>query len=318
MPIPPDWSQRLKRFVDEWKQNPRAEQYIGDAPFPNFVLTEVANCWQDFLDWSSELQGSWFYRGQRESSWSLLTSLDRGVRRNICKDSADGIRTTGYYHLDREAEQRELLFRFQQQAHLYISQVPTDGDFASWFALMQHHGAPTRFLDWTKSPYVAAYFALEDEAQQEEKRSAVWAIDLDWLETRGRQLLQSKEIATPENPQNRAAWVNSLLAQCEEAAIVRVEPTRNNERMAAQQGVFLCKLLHQATFSQTLMRMIVHPEVPGQPVLRKLELQAGSRKEFLKNLRAMNIHRASLFPGLDGFAQSLRLDLEIKDGNEGM
>jgi len=64
--------------------------------------------------------------------------------------------------------------------------------------------------------------------------------------------------------------------------------------------------------------MIVHPEVPGQPVLRKLELQAGSRKEFLRNLRAMNIHRASLFPGLDGFAQSLRLDLEIKDANEGM
>jgi len=64
---------------------PRAEQYIGDAPFPNFVLTEVANCWQDFLDWSSELQGSWCYRGQRESCWSLLTSLDRAVRRNISK-----------------------------------------------------------------------------------------------------------------------------------------------------------------------------------------------------------------------------------------
>jgi PII-like signaling protein len=36
------------------------------------------------------------------------------------------------------------------------------------------------------------------------------------------------------------------------------------------------------------------------------------RITFLKNLRAMNIHGASLFPGLDGFGQSLKLDLEMK------
>ena len=40
------------------------------------------------------------------------------------------------------------------------------------------------------------------------------------------------------------------------------------------------------------------------------------RIKFLENLRAMNIHRASLFPGLDGFCQSLKLDLEIKVANE--
>jgi len=62
--------------------------------------------------------------------------------------------------------------------------------------------------------------------------------------------------------------------------------------------------------------MMICPETPDQPVIRKLELRAGSRKEFLKNLRAMNIHRGSLFPGLDGFARSLRLDLEIKTGDE--
>lgn len=114
----------------------------------------------------------------------------------------------------------------------------------------------------------------------------------------------------------RVEWINSLLGQSEEAVIVRVDPQKSNERMAAQQGVFLCKLFHQASFSQTLMRMIIDPETPDQPVVRKLELQTGCRKEFLRNLRSMNIHSASLFPGLDGFSKFLKLDLEIKAGNK--
>lgn len=317
MPVPPDWSEKLKQSVEEWKRNPNAEQYIGDAPFSAFVLAEPASSWLDFLAWLRELKGSWCFRGQREAPWSLLTSLDRAVRRDFSSNHPHGISATGYYHLDRETEQRELLLRFQQQAHLHVANLPFEGDLASWFALMQHHGAPTRFLDWTKSPYVAAYFAVEERTQLEGSHSAVWAIDLDWLEIRGRELLQSSATTLVLNdPREIVERVNSLLGQSDEAVIIKVDPLRSNERMAAQQGVFLCKLFHQASFSQTLMRMMIHPETPSQPVLRKLELHAACRKEVLRNLRAMNIHRASLFPGLDGFARSLTLDLEIKDSGE--
>jgi len=52
-----------------------------------------------------------------------------------------------------------------------------------------------------------------------------------------------------------------------------------------------------------------------RPVIRKLEVDESLRVEFLEGLRAMNIHRASLFPGLDGFCQSLKLDLEIRVAN---
>jgi hypothetical protein len=312
MPVPREWAQGLIRFVNGWRQNPKAEEYIGDGPFDEFVLTEQGASWDDFLRWVNELQGSWCFRGQRESEWLLHTSLDRAVKREYWSPNS-----SGYYHLDRETEQHDLLFRFQQQAHLYIRNPPSERDLSSWFALMQHHGAPTRFLDWTKSPYVAAYFAFEEQAQEKRKRSAVWAIDLDWLERRGRTLLQSgTATSVPDDPGVRAGWINRLLAQTEEAVIVRVDALRTNERMTAQQGVFLCRLLHAAPFTQTLMRMMIHPETPDQPVVRKLEVETKRRTEFLTNLRAMNIHRASLFPGLDGFAQSLRLDLEIKAKSE--
>jgi hypothetical protein len=61
---------------------------------------------------------------------------------------------------------------------------------------------------------------------------------------------------------------------------------------------------------------MIHPNTPERPVVRKLDVGGNHRIEFLKHLREMNIHRASLFPGLDGFCQTLRLDLEIKAKGE--
>jgi hypothetical protein len=85
---------------------------------------------------------------------------------------------------------------------------------------MQHHGVPTRFLDWTLSPYVGVYFALEEESQEENKCSAVWAIDLEWLENRGQDLLREKGIPeVPSDASLRAEYINTLLRQNEEAVI---------------------------------------------------------------------------------------------------
>jgi hypothetical protein len=308
MPVPSDWHQGLIAFVNEWKKNPGHEKYLGDQTFGEFVLTEQATSWDGFLGWLNELQGSWCFRGQREAAWWLDTSLDRTVKKEWSSANS-----TGYYHLNREIEQLGLLVRFQQQAHLYVRHLPPDDDLGSWFALMQHHGVPTRLLDWTNSPYVAMYFALEQEPEREEKRSAIWAIDLDWLERKERELFQSEVAKSVSDDANsRVAYLNSLLGHKEKQGIIRIDPPKTNERMAAQQGLFLCNLYHEAMFNLMLITMIIHPGPPDLPVVRKLEVERNHRITFLKNLRAMNIHRASLFPGLDGFGQSLRLDLEIK------
>ena len=70
--------------------------------------------------------------------------------------------------------------------------------------------------------------------------------------------------------------------------------------MFAQQGFFLWKLFAETpNFDQILTSMMVHPELPSQPVIRKLRVSASRRVNILEHLRGMNIHRASLFPGLD-------------------
>lgn len=305
MPVPSGWSESLREFVENWSSEPDSrDRYLGDAPFDRFVVTELARSWGDFLAWVRELQGSWCFRGQREAKWNLHTSLDRAVKKET---------KSGYYHLDRETEGRDLLFRFQQQAHRYVQNPPSREDLTSWFGLMQHHGVPTRLLDWTESPYVGVYFAVEEQSQNEERRSALWAIDLHWLEMKGAELLVSESAMSGRTgPRARDECLNSLLAETDKPIIVRINPPQTDERMGAQQGLFLCKLIHEASFNQILMSMMIHPQTPERPVIRKLEVEGGQRISFLKNLRAMNINRASLFPGLDGFGQSLRLDLEIK------
>ncbi|GEM_PF-142976 len=324
MPVPPNWRQIFIEFVDKWKSafagtNQSAqEEFLGDRPFLNFVLTEPATSWHDFLQWKNELKGSWAFRGQRKSSWNLDTSLDLAV---MVEYAGDGF--SGYGRLNRETELSKLLFLFQQQAHHYIDNLPALDDVGSWLALMQHYGVPTRFLDWTKSPYVALFFALADEPSEDESpetSAAVWAIDLDWLESRGQELLKSDyPIPALDDYQARAKYLNVLLPNpTENAVIVKIDPLKTNERMVAQQGFFLCNLFHKnyASFNQILMSMIFH-QIPDEPVLRKLQVDKSQRITFLKQLREMNIHSASLFPGLDGFGKSLKLDLKIKAADEG-
>lgn len=115
-----------------------------------------------------------------------------------------------------------------------------------------------------------------------------------------------------DDPSARACHLNELLRQTEKPVIIQIAPLRIDDRMVAQQGFFLCKLIDQASFSLILMDMMLHPEIPDRLVLRKLVVKSDLRIPFLKKLREMNIHNASLFPGLDGFGKSLTLDQEIK------
>jgi hypothetical protein len=101
--------------------------------------------------------------------------------------------------------------------------------------------------------------------------------------------------------------------------------------MAAQHGVFLCDLGNEGTFDLTLLKMIansvtssvgsddkhdgtfdvksLHVFDMDAPVC-KIVIKTTERIRFVTELDRMNIHGASLFPGLDGFARSIRLQLE--------
>lgn len=299
-----NWFEGFSAFIAEWtrkRETGHDHDYLGDNPFPHFVLSSKAKSWDDFLRWVSGLEGRWYFRGQREAEWGLHTSLDRAVERQTQTPHSFSL-----WHLNRKDEMQPLLYRFQQDAYNYLAHVPALDDIASWYALMQHHSAPTPLLDWTESPYVGMYFAVEEKASLRRKRehdphSAVWAVDADWLEEKKTELFKSE---APDS--------NGLLKHAG-PIVVRINPSMSNPRLFAQQGVLLSKLVDEASFGQLLMTMMMHEKLTNRPVIRKLEVGSSLRIKFLKNLRVMNIHRASLFPGLDGLGSLLKLDLELKE-----
>src|SRR6266852_2318631 len=86
----------------------------------------------------------WVFRGHRDARWPVCTKFER-VCANIGRSKWSAV-------------ERHALRQFQRRLHQYATVIPDLDDTLEWLALMQHHGAPTRLLDWTRSPFVAVYF----------------------------------------------------------------------------------------------------------------------------------------------------------------
>jgi hypothetical protein len=171
----------------------------------------------------------WLYRGHRKADWVIESSIERCFAR-------EGIPVKERYGLEQE-----LLRDFKRAYHQYAAHVPGDDAMLEWLALMEHHGAPTRCVDFSYSVYVAAYFALEDADDD----CAVWAINGPWasrasvaaLRKAGKKGVQSFLQPTVQEQESVAA--EAFLRTPHVRCAVPVNPFRLNERLRTQKGIFM-------------------------------------------------------------------------------
>ena len=305
-----NWKRRIQDVVDAARRQGDAREIDPVGDFNQLVESEETSGMEGFQNWLAQFKsGGWIYSGEPRNDWWLRPSLERKTRVH-----QRGQYSSGEFLLsesERSSHERNLLFGVKGQANQFHVRSPDDEAILDWLSLMQHYGAPTRLLDWTSSPFVALYFALE---QHELKPGVVWAIDRDWIERRSRQLM-APDADLPEmgDRKGMAQYLSrTLLRKGNPLAVVLAEPLQVNERVAAQQGLFLCGLSLRLQMFSILHGMILHPEIPENPPITKIVVKRRKRAKMLDQLRRMNIHRASLFPGLDGFARSLGVDLEAR------
>lgn len=228
-------------------------------------------------------KSSWYFRGQADYSWPLTPSLVRHFNgQTVNRSRAYGI-------------ERSLLFFFQSQAHLHIpnsllSQMKTD---VAWLMLMQHYSCPTRLIDWTYSPMVAIYFAVEQNASVD---GAIWFFNAPNLDTQSTECFGKIEIQKIFDEEYLHPAIYPILATVE------------TERSAAQQGVFsLCLDIignHDKHISDCFVRKFPNSNSIANKRLNKIIIPSALKSEFLSRLSTMNINARTLFPGADGLGRA--------------
>ncbi len=229
--------------------------------------------------------GSVVFRGQADSSWELTTTIERACGPDCLSLMSD--------------RERHVLEQFRRRAHHVFPSVPEDP--LGSLALIQNYGGPTRLLDFTRSFYVAAFFAIEHGARS---GAAVWMVDLGGLIARAKYLLGVTCAEESEAISQFSTIANQYL-QGERMAggMVPVEPRQMSRRMDVQQGISLMPLSLHSSFVENLRRNFIEENM-GNHVL-KIVLPQLCYERGMKDLWDMNISSASLFPGREGFARSL-------------
>jgi hypothetical protein len=254
---------------------------------PQYSIIRLES-WRDYFSCVSDFSENWAFRGQANATWVLNTAIER----------------TEFiaHHKDVEAE---FVAEFQRGARNYLNKDEIPEHLIEWLALMQHHGAPTRLLDLTKSPFTAAYFAYELAIENTDYEIAIWGINIQHLKSCAIQLLsQDFEEALQQNKNliNEKLF-EKIFYENNRSLVFPVEPFRMNKRYSLQQSIFISTGTSKEPFMQQLSFL-------GEALERsvvKIVLPSSHKKEALRDLQKMNLHRASLFPDLDGYALSLRL-----------
>ncbi len=230
------------------------EEVTASSTLSEGVQVRTLFSWPEFQIKVADLQArkAYIWRGQQKDlAWPLKSKFDRHLRSKDRGRRADMLKSK--------------IEEFRKAMNQSYPQIPLGTDDNAW-ALGQHYGLKTPLLDWTLSPYIAAYFAFAEPSDGDDQYRYVYAL----------QKSISRLIVKP----SRQTFVE---------VIEKLDFP--SPRFSVQRSVFT-KALNGDGIETNVKRFIKLR--PDRPILVKLQIPASERKKCLDDLDMMNINYGTL------------------------
>ncbi len=260
------------------------------------IVERVVDSIDDLARELNVLPNHFAFRGQANADWGLTSTLERVIGRRW---SAENARRFESYSLQL----------FQSKYHIYSGSEHIPTSKLSWLSVMQHYGVPTRLIDFTTSPYIALYFALETYDPLSQNDFAVYAVDYTAVMEASIQHIKRVDSKFSETRVSMNGKQDSIFDDVVDRYSYDIawitEPRELNARIDRQSGTFLVS----GNLERTIESIVNLPLYETATVL-KFRVPARLYENVYVALRKMSINSKSIYGDLGGLAKSIRMELQ--------
>jgi len=254
-----------------------------------------------FLQDERKVEFTW-YRGHADMQWELLPAVLRRWFRERVELTSD---YQPENHLRLLEKEKALYADFRRRGISLLSDKAINDDVALYF-LAQHHGMPTRLLDWTQNPLTALFFAVVNPLETD---GMLYVLDPSWP--------LNKEGITDWSKEHRSQhYLNALFGPYHsskqlvidviKAIFVGANFSQSLNAIPIQPDLYAGRILQQAScftlHGPTGLASIPSPFVESYVIPKEYKVR------IQLELRQLNINWATLFPDLDNLAREMRTE----------
>jgi hypothetical protein len=249
----------------------------------------------------NSFENNYIFRGQANAIWELESSLERLLR---TKWSSDAV----------EKYEEYSVFQFKSKFHIYGgSSIDVDDNKLSWLSVMQHYGLPTRLLDFSLSPYIALYFALEDYDFSEKNDFSLFCIDYSKVEDINNSIIKSRDgdfdinkYLRKDNSRDYDRMFTDIFDRFSMEILGIAEPNKQNTRMDRQSGTFIFSGSKSKKIKD-IFSLDIYKDVD----FLKIIIPGKLAENVFALLRKVNINPKTIYGDLYGMAKLIKINMMI-------